>query len=155
MNKKGVIVSGGSIHDAFTMQMLEEINPEYIIGVDSGLSFLYRNQVTPTHIVGDFDSVEPKVIAYYKTQTNVPIREFNPLNDSTDTEIALHMAIELGVQKLWIFGATGTRLDHVLANIHILKMWIEKSVREGDVVLFLGAGDIYYIAKHILKGLQG
>lgn len=122
MNKKGVIVSGGSIHDAFTMQMLEEINPEYIIGVDSGLSFLYRNQVTPTHIVGDFDSVEPKVIAYYKTQTNVPIREFNPVKDATDTEIALHMAIELGVQKLWIFGATGTRLDHVLANIHILKI---------------------------------
>ena len=122
MSKTGVIISGGSINDAFTLDMLRKIEPEYIIGVDSGLSFLYRNRVMPTHIVGDFDSVEPKVIAYYREETKVPIREFNPVKDATDTEIALRMAIELGVQKLWIFGATGTRLDHVLSNIHILKI---------------------------------
>lgn len=122
MNKTCVIVSGGSINDAFALDMLENIKPDYIIGVDSGLSFLYRNQVMPTHIVGDFDSVDSSVIAYYKTQTDIPIREFNPVKDATDTEIALHMAIELGVQKLWILGATGTRLDHVLSNIHILKI---------------------------------
>ena len=52
----------------------------------------------------------------------MPIREFNPVKDATDTEIALRLAIELRVQKLWIFGATGTRLDHVLSNIHILKI---------------------------------
>lgn len=122
MNKTGVIISGGSINDTFALGMLKEIRPDCIIGVDSGLSFLYRNQVMPTHIVGDFDSVDSNVIAYYKTQTDIPIREFNPVKDATDTEIALHMAIELGIQKLWILGATGTRLDHVLSNIHILKI---------------------------------
>lgn len=122
MSKKGVIISGGSINDAFVLEMMRNIQPDCIIGVDSGLSFLYRNEVMPTHIVGDFDSVEPEIIAYYKTQTDVPIREFNPVKDATDTEIALRMAIELGLQKLWIFGATGTRLDHVLSNIHILKI---------------------------------
>lgn len=122
MSKTGVIISGGSINDAFVLEMLRKIEPEYIIGVDSGLSFFYRNEVMPTHIVGDFDSVEPQVIAYYQAQTEIPIREFNPVKDATDTEIALRMAIELGVQKLWIFGATGTRLDHVLSNIHILKI---------------------------------
>lgn len=122
MSKTGVIISGGSINDAFTLEMLRKLEPEYLIGVDSGLSFLYRNEVMPTHIVGDFDSVEPQVIAYYKAKTDIPIREFNPVKDATDTEIALRMAIELGVQKLWIFGATGTRLDHVLSNIHILKI---------------------------------
>lgn len=122
MNKKGVIVSGGSIEDAFAIQMIENIKPDYVIGVDSGLNFLYRNQVVPTHIVGDFDSVSPEVIDYYKAKSDIPIREFNPVKDATDTEIALRMAIELGVQELWILGATGTRLDHVLANMHILKI---------------------------------
>jgi UDP-N-acetylmuramate-alanine ligase len=29
--------------------------------------------------------------------------------------------------------------------------WFLKDVKRGDVVLFLGAGDIYYIAKSIIK----
>lgn len=129
MNKKGVIVSGGSINDAFAMQMIENIQPDYVIGVDSGLNFLYRNQVVPTHIVGDFDSVSPEVITHYKTMKDIPIREFNPVKDATDTEIAVCLAAELSVKELWILGATGTRLDHVMANIQILKLALDQGVK--------------------------
>lgn len=38
-------------------------------------------------------------------------------------------------------------------NIVALKTFLEKSVKEGDEVLFLGAGDIYYAAKFLLKEL--
>ena len=129
MNKKAVIVSGGSIQDAFALQMLNEIQPTYVIGVDSGLAFLYRNQVEPTHIVGDFDSVDPEVIAYYKNKTDIPIREFNPVKDATDTEIGVRLALELGADVLYLFGATGTRLDHVLANIQMLKIALDAGVK--------------------------
>ena len=129
MNKKAVIVSGGSIQDAFALQMLNEIQPAYVIGVDSGLAFLYRNQVEPTHIVGDFDSVDPEVIAYYKNKTDIPIREFNPVKDATDTEIGARLALELGADVLYLFGATGTRLDHVLANIQMLKIALDAGVK--------------------------
>ena len=129
MNKKGVIVSGGSINDAFAVQILKEINPDYVIGVDSGLEFLYHNQVQPTHIVGDFDSVSQKVIAHYKAQSDICIREFNPVKDATDTEIAVRLAVELGVKELWVLGATGTRLDHVIANIQILKIALDHEIR--------------------------
>ena len=122
MNKKAVIVSGGSIDQSFGLQLLNEIKPEYIIGVDSGLKFLYNNKVIPTHIVGDFDSVEPAIINYYKSETDIPIREFNPVKDASDTEIGLRYALELGAEELWLLGATGTRLDHVMANIQILKI---------------------------------
>jgi len=129
MNKKGVIVSGGSINDSFAMQMIKHIKPNYVIGVDSGLDFLYRNQVVPTHIVGDFDSVSPEVIAYYKAQTNISIREFHPVKDATDTEIAVRLAAELGIKELWLLGATGTRLDHVMANIQILKIAFDQGIK--------------------------
>ena len=122
MSKTGVIISGGAVNDVFTIQTIESIKPNEIIAVDSGLDFFYRNRIVPTHIVGDFDSVSPEVIVYYKSKCDIPIHEFLPQKDATDTEIAFNMAIELGIQKLWILGATGTRMDHVLANIHILKI---------------------------------
>ena len=36
-------------------------------------------------------------------------------------------------------------------NVYALKAWLENTVREGDVVLFLGAGDIYFVAQYLLK----
>lgn len=116
-----MIVSGGSIDEMFAMEQFYTIKPEIIIGVDRGLTFLYHSQIMPTHIVGDFDSVLPEIVEYYKTETKVPIREFNPIKDASDTEIAVRLAIELGVKELWLLGATGTRLDHVWANVQVLK----------------------------------
>ena len=117
-----MIISGGTIDDKFVLQMLNEIQAEYVIGVDRGLEFLYRNQVMPTHIVGDFDSVKAELVEYYEEQTKVPIRKFRPEKDASDTEIALRLAIELGAENVWILGGTGSRLDHVMANIQILKI---------------------------------
>ena len=129
MNKRCVIISGGSVDDAFALEQMQMIQPEIIIGVDSGLKFLYRNQIMPTHIVGDFDSVDSDVIAFYKNETQVPIREFNPVKDASDTEIALKLAIELGAEEVWILGGTGTRLDHVMANIQMLKSALDAGVK--------------------------
>jgi len=129
MNKKAVIISGGSIEETFAVEQIKKIEPEIIIGVDSGLAFLYHNQVMPTHIVGDFDSVAPEIISYYKEKTQIPIRQFNPVKDASDTEIAVRMAIELGVTNLWLLGATGTRLDHVMANIQVLKIALDAKMK--------------------------
>lgn len=129
MNRKAIIVSGGSIDQSFGLQLLNEIKPEYIIGVDSGLKFLYTNEVMPTHIVGDFDSVDPEIIQFYREKTNIPIRQFNPVKDASDTEIGLRYALELGVEEVFLLGATGTRLDHVMANVQILKIAHDTGVK--------------------------
>ncbi len=39
-------------------------------------------------------------------------------------------------------------------NVYVLKTWIKKTVKDGDAVLFLGAGDVYYAAQYILKELN-
>ncbi len=39
-------------------------------------------------------------------------------------------------------------------NVYVLKTWLKKTVREGDLVLFLGAGDIYYAAQYLLRELK-
>lgn len=39
-------------------------------------------------------------------------------------------------------------------NVYVLKTWLKKTLKEGDVALFLGAGDIYFAAQYLLKELQ-
>ncbi len=122
MNKTGIIISGGAIEAPFALEFLKEKPADIVIAVDRGLEFLYQEGISPTHIVGDFDSIEPEVISYYRNHTQIPIREFNPVKDASDTEIALRLGIELGMKEIWILGGTGTRLDHVMANIQSLKI---------------------------------
>ena len=129
MGKIGMIFSGGTLEQSFALEEYEKIKPEIVIGVDRGLEFLYHNGILPTHIVGDFDSVSPEVIDYYKKDSDIFIREFNPVKDASDTEIAIRLAIELGVEELYILGGTGTRLDHVWANVQTLKIAHDAGVK--------------------------
>lgn len=36
-------------------------------------------------------------------------------------------------------------------NVYALRTWIKTSAKEGDTVLFLGAGDVYHVAQYLLK----
>lgn len=124
---KTLIITGGDIEQDFALSFLEDMKPDYILGVDRGLEFCYQNQIVPDYIVGDFDSLPPATLQWFRMNTQVPIRTYNPVKDATDTCIALEKAIEEGSTEIWILGATGTRIDHVLCNIQILKKaWIEK-----------------------------
>lgn len=125
---KTVIISGGRIERDFALSFLKIEIFDQIIAVDNGLKFLYENQIRPTWIVGDFDTAAPELVEYYQTQTDIPIRRFNPVKDSTDSQIAIELALELGSSEITILGGTGTRLDHVLGNIQSLMLARKKGV---------------------------
>ena len=120
MSKKIAIISGGELDEAFILSVLEKMSADYVIGVDRGMEFLYRHDIMPDYIVGDFDSVDKKVADYYRNETNVPIREFRPVKDASDTEIAIRLAMTLGCEEMVILGATGGRIDHLWANVQSL-----------------------------------
>ena len=125
MSKRIVIVSGGRINEEFVLPILQEEGNKNIIGVDKGMEFLYRNQIMPSYIVGDFDSVSEEIGNYYRKQTDVPIREFNPVKDASDTEIALRLCLGLNRKEIWILGGTGNRIDHLWANIQCLQIALD------------------------------
>lgn len=127
MNKKIVIVSGGELNEEFTLSVLRE-EAGCVIGVDRGMEFLYHHQIMPSYIVGDFDSVDQTIAAYYRDETDVPIREFNPVKDASDTEIAIRLAMTLGCKEMIILGATGGRIDHLWANIQSLAIPFQAGV---------------------------
>ena len=43
MSKKIVIVSGGELEKEFVFSVLEKMMPDYVIGVDKGMEFLYHH----------------------------------------------------------------------------------------------------------------
>ena len=125
MSKRTVIVSGGLLEEEFVLPILQSEDTEFIIGVDRGLVFLHDHDIKPDYIVGDFDSAPDDVVTYYREETNVPIREFNPVKDASDTEIALRLCIGLNRKEIWILGGTGNRIDHLWANIQCLQIALD------------------------------
>mgnify|MGYP005772589695 FL=1 len=125
MSKRTVIVSGGMVEKDFALPILKSEDTEFIIGVDSGLKFLYDNEIKPDYIVGDFDSAPRSLVSYYREELNVPVREFNPVKDASDTEIALRLCIGLNRKEIWILGATGNRIDHMSANVQCLQIALD------------------------------
>ena len=115
-----VLICGGEINDEFSLACLKQIKPDCIIGVDKGLEFCYRNHVIPDWILGDFDSISKEVIDWYRKQQEIPIRQYKPEKDDTDTRLGMELALKLGSDKIFLLGATGGRLDHYMGNLQLL-----------------------------------
>lgn len=123
---KTLIVSGGNVDILFLKELLKE-KYDCIIAVDKGIEALHELNIKPNYIVGDLDSVNKDIINIYRNE-NIPIQEHNPEKDYTDTELGIKLAISLKASKISLVGGIGTRLDHTLANIHILKHCLDNNI---------------------------
>ena len=123
-----VIISGGHIDDVFAVGWLEKNKYDLMIAADSGMNFLHRNDIVPDIIAGDFDSAKEDSVAYFQGLNDVHVMKLNPIKDDTDTEFVIREAIRRGAKEITVLGATGTRLDHVLANVNLLGIGLEESV---------------------------
>jgi thiamine pyrophosphokinase len=115
-----VIVSGGTVDEAFASGFLDTIRPDHIIAADRGYHYLKEMGIVPDHIVGDFDSLPAG--ERLPDDPNIEIRRFRPEKDDTDTGIAAALAAGLKSDEVYFLGATGTRADHMIANIALLSV---------------------------------
>jgi thiamine pyrophosphokinase len=127
---EALIISGGRLGDAFALSYMNEHHFDLTIAVDAGMGFFYRKVMAPDFIVGDFDSVNPGILRKFtEMEKGRPkILRFQPEKDETDTELAVRTAIEQGCNRIHILGATGSRMDHALGNIHLLGMAMKQGV---------------------------
>ncbi|MDY5497177.1 MAG: thiamine diphosphokinase [Anaerobutyricum sp.] len=126
--KKILIVSGGTVDTVFAREYLKEKTFDRIIAADAGLAHCMEIGVEPTDILGDFDSLQDKRVLEDYKKKGIPLKEFPERKDYTDTHLALTYAIALSPSEVVIFGATGTRLDHTLANIGLLAMMCDHNI---------------------------
>jgi len=148
MSKRSIIISGGELDEGLTVSVLGKQEDRCVIAVDRGVEFLYYHQIMPDYIVGDFDSTKEEIRDYYKTQTNVPVREYNPVKDASDTEIAIRLAMTIGSKEMIILGATGGRIDHLWANVQSLMIPFKAGIKakildRQNLITIIGGGETH------------
>ena len=129
MDMKFLIVSGGSLNKEFVTKVVGQGRYDRILAADSGMNALYAAAVTPDIIIGDFDSADKKILAFFQQNKEIDFCTLTPEKDDTDTEFAIRESIRRGADSITIIGGTGTRLDHVLGNISLLGIGLEEGVR--------------------------
>ncbi|MBI5630889.1 MAG: thiamine diphosphokinase [Elusimicrobia bacterium] len=93
---------------------------------DGGLSRALGFGIEPDFVVGDMDSVPRPLPALRRAIFRCDFDE-----SLSDFEKTLRLASELGLRRLYVAGALGGRLDHVLVNRTIAEAW----AGEFDMVL--------------------
>jgi thiamine pyrophosphokinase len=116
--RRAVIFTGGNLGK----WAIDEFRPEdYLIGADRGAAFLVRHGLIPHLSLGDFDSVTSEEMERI-ADVSLELIACDPVDkDWTDTELAVREAVSRGYTDLRILGAIGTRFDHSLANVHLLR----------------------------------
>jgi thiamine pyrophosphokinase len=123
---KVLLVTGGSLDVELLKRVYQEYKPDRVIGADKGLAGLKQAGIIPSLAVGDFDSLDAESAA--ECMTRHEVLKLQPEKDFTDTQAALEQALLLSPDSVVILGATGTRMDHTLANLSVLKIACDRNV---------------------------
>lgn len=123
---KCVIVSGGSPpSEKLLKQQLSDA--DFVIGVDGAADMLMDLDIKADVVIGDFDTAK-KINVLGQQNNGAEVIRLRVDKNETDTEAAVNLAIERGAKNIVMLGAVGSRLDHSLANISMLKPMFEQGV---------------------------
>ncbi|MCP9311832.1 thiamine diphosphokinase [Liquorilactobacillus satsumensis] len=98
-------------------QLFEDQKAALWVGADRGALRLVKHGIKPALAIGDFDSSSPaeRKLVFANSQQVVTAKA---QKDDTDTELALKLIFkQFDCERINIYGATGGRLDHFLANL--------------------------------------
>ncbi len=132
MSGKCIVIGAGDL----TVDLPERARDDFWIAVDGGLGHCKTLGVKADLILGDFDSVSPEDAKAVQTlEREAPERIFRlpTKKDDTDMLAALKEGMRRGYRDFWIYGGTGGRLDHTLANIQCL-LYLKKNGAAGYLV---------------------
>jgi len=138
---RSVIIGNGNFDNVFDF-----FENDYVICADGGYNHAKKYGIIPDIIIGDMDSVTVDI-----TDKNTVV--YPKEKDYTDGELAVRAAIDKGCDEIILLGMTGTRIDHTIANICLLK-YIDEKGKKGCIAD--KDNIIYYISKELcLDGLKG
>lgn len=137
MNRKDLgrvlLITGGFIERGFLQEYLSVHSFHSVVCADAGLKTAYELKLPVDYFLGDFDSVEPEVLTAYQkhpadSSGQAHWSSYPPEKDDTDTALALQWILDRGAEQIVIFGATGGRMDHFLANVQLLMLPLAKNI---------------------------
>lgn len=160
---KAFIYIGGELFEKGVAEAPEK--DDLVLAADAGYRNALKMRVTPSVILGDFDSLGDLSLPNDAEILRVPAEK-----DDTDTALAVKAALERGATELVLIGGLGGRLDHTLANLALLEALNERRIRavltngknrvrfiRNDGTLLLRGGFRYFSllpADPVLKGVS-
>lgn len=125
---RAVIMLGGTITDyEFTKKLIAD--DDFIVCADGGILHLYNMGLSPNVWIGDNDSCVLSDEKFNAITKNSNIILLNPIKDSTDGEECCDYVCEHNFDEAIILGYFGTRLDHVMCNVFLLKKFADKCIK--------------------------
>jgi thiamine pyrophosphokinase len=92
---------------------------DVIIAADCGARSAVSMGITPSVVLGDFDSLDEDTVSALEAK-HVTFIKKPAEKDETDTQLAVLYAIEVGATKITLVGGIdGDRFDHAIANIYL------------------------------------
>lgn len=86
---------------------------DFIIAADKGLLYLQNLGITPNLVIGDFDS-----LGHTPNGRNIIVLPCE--KNDTDMGAAVAEGVMRGYKNFILYGASGGRADHTLANIQLI-----------------------------------
>ncbi|HEX2141259.1 MAG TPA: thiamine diphosphokinase, partial [Candidatus Limnocylindria bacterium] len=111
-----VVVASGEPHPDDAVWLQDEA---LVIAADGGAGWLETLGRTPDLLVGDLDSIDPRLLADLE-RTGVAVERHPADKEASDAELALLRAAEAGDEVVLIGALVGLRLDHELANLLLI-----------------------------------
>lgn len=140
---RAVILFGGDISDYTYMRTFLH-GDEAVICADSGYRHAEMLRIAPSVLLGDMDSIK-------RVPNGIQKRIYPVRKDETDGELAVKYVIEQGFSEVLLFGCIGSRADHTLTNIFLMRQLIRAGI---DAVLINETNEIR-MAEHMSVELTG
>ncbi len=145
-----IVASGNLLFTPRINRLLEEA--DLIIAADGGATHLKQMDMAPHVIIGDMDSIHPDTRCFFEKKF-IPIIPHPSRKNQTDTELCIEFAIKKGVTAITMLGMTGSRLDHTLANIFLLRRLCALGIKSRIID---ANNEIYLVTDHLkLTGKKG
>lgn len=122
-----LVVGSGNIGSPELLQQTAAL-ARLLICADGGARHFNQAGIVPDVLVGDLDSIPPDLLRAYEGE-GVKLVRFPARKDFTDMELALDYVIEQGATRIFMMGATGSRIDHSLSNLQLLHKLLDKGIR--------------------------
>ena len=144
MEKKYVIFLNGEYK--YSQEFMDKLVSQTTVCfcADGGANFAFKYGKIPEMIIGDLDSIEKKVLEYYKSK-NILIKKFPKDKDFTDFELILKEINKISenknfVEKIFVVGGIGKRIDMTLNNLFIMEKY-------KNLVFLQENEEIFYVEK--------
>lgn len=112
----GVVLAGGEIAD-YPALAGQIPSSALIVCADSGYRHCAPLGLTPSLLVGDFDSID---LPGGNFPPDIPTIPLSPHKNYTDSALAVEAAVERGCRSLLLAGMLGGRFDHSAANLQTM-----------------------------------